>query len=88
MERQTVEGVVSALVFQNEENGYTILRLELEQEEITAVGTMPGVTAGEYLVLHGGWTRHPAYGPRCAGGPGKAGQNQGDYPQTGPADQR
>ena len=64
MEQQTVEGVVSALVFQNEENGYTILRLELEQEEITAVGTMPGVTAGEYLVLHGGWTRHPAYGPQ------------------------
>ena len=64
MEQQTVEGVVSALVFQNEENGYTILRLELENEEITAVGAMPGVTAGEYLILHGGWTRHPSYGPQ------------------------
>ena len=53
MEQQTVEGVVSALVFQNEENGYTILRLELENEEITAVGAMPGVTAGEYLIQIG-----------------------------------
>ncbi|MBE6955913.1 MAG: ATP-dependent RecD-like DNA helicase [Ruminococcaceae bacterium] len=57
-----VEGIVSSIIFQNEENGYTILRLEAGQGEITAVGCMPGVAPGESLTLRGGWVRHPAYG--------------------------
>ena len=57
-----VEGVVSSIVFQNEENGYTILRMNAGQGEITAVGCMPGVAPGETLVLKGGWVRHPSYG--------------------------
>lgn len=57
-----VEGTVSSIVFHNEENGYTILRLEAGAGEITAVGCMPGVAPGESLTLRGGWTRHPTYG--------------------------
>ena len=39
-----VEGTVSAVLFRNEENGYTVLRLDCgEKGEITAVGCMPGV---------------------------------------------
>ena len=63
-EPELVEGSVSSLIYQNEENGYTILRLEVRGEEITAVGTMPGVAPGEYLSLRGGWVRHPTYGPQ------------------------
>ena len=43
------EGSVSAVIYCNEENGYTILRLDLGEEEITVVGSLPGVTPGEYL---------------------------------------
>ena len=59
-----LDGTVSAVIYRNEENGYTILRLETtdEGEEVTVVGTMPGVNPGEGLSVHGQWTRHSTYG--------------------------
>lgn len=57
-----IEGTVSSVIFQNEENGYTILRLETEGGEITAVGCMPGAAPGELLSLQGKWVRHATYG--------------------------
>ena len=63
-EQEVLEGTVSSIIFQNEENGYTILRMDLHGEEITVVGTMPGVAPGEYLSVRGSWTRHPTYGPQ------------------------
>lgn len=59
-----LEGIVNAIIYQNEENGYTILRLDVKEEEITVVGTMPDATPGEYLTIHGRWIRHPTYGPQ------------------------
>ena len=59
---ELVEGTVSAVIFQNQENGYTILRLDVKDEEVTVVGSMPGVAPGEYLSVRGSWTRHPTYG--------------------------
>ena len=57
-----MEGAVSSLIFQNEENGYTILRLDVGEEEMTVVGSMPGVSPGEYLTVRGQWVRHATYG--------------------------
>lgn len=59
-----LEGTVAAVIYRNEENGYTILRLESPdaEEEVTVVGTMPGITPGEGLSVHGRWTRHSTYG--------------------------
>ena len=58
-----IEGTVTALLFRNEENGYTVLRLDCPGKgEITAVGCMPGVAPGESLELEGTWGRHPSYG--------------------------
>ena len=59
---ELVEGTVSSLIFQNEENGYTILRLDVGGEEVTVVGAMPGVSPGEYLSVRGRWVRHATYG--------------------------
>ena len=61
-EQNQLEGVVSAIIYQNEENGYTILRLDVKDEEITVVGSMPGVSPGEYLTVKGRWVRHATYG--------------------------
>ena len=61
-ELELVEGTVASLIFQNEENGYTILRLERGGEELTLVGEMPGVSPGEYLSVQGRWVRHATYG--------------------------
>ena len=57
-----LEGTVSSVIYRNEENGYTILSLETGEEEVTVVGTMPGITPGEGLSVHGQWTRHSTYG--------------------------
>lgn len=61
-ELSVLEGTVSSLIFQNEENGYTILRLDVGEEEMTVVGSMPGVSPGEYLTVRGQWVRHTTYG--------------------------
>ena len=63
-ELELLEGTVSAVIFQNEENGYAILKLDVRGEEVTVVGPVSGVSPGEYLSVRGRWTRHPAYGPQ------------------------
>ena len=61
-ELELIEGSVSTVIFQNEENGYTILKLDVHGEEVTVVGPMAGTAPGEYLTVRGRWTRHPVYG--------------------------
>ncbi len=57
-----VEGTAAAVVFQNEENGYTVLKLRGAERNFTAVGCIPGVFPGERLRLRGAWTSHGTYG--------------------------
>ena len=63
-EPQKLEGQVDQVVFRNEENGYSVLRLRVEGqgEPQTVVGCMPGVSVGESLNLTGEWMRHATYG--------------------------
>ncbi len=58
-----IEGAVETVLFRNDENGYTVLKLNCgDKGEVTAVGCMPGVAPGERLELEGTWGRHPSYG--------------------------
>lgn len=57
-----LEGDVVSIVYQNGENGYTVLRLATPEGVATAVGCMPGVAVGETLLLHGQWGAHQSYG--------------------------
>ncbi|UOO37760.1 ATP-dependent RecD-like DNA helicase [Oscillospiraceae bacterium CM] len=63
-ERQDIkiEGTVAALVYQNTDNGYAVLRLQTDNGLVTAVGCMPGINPGEALILTGVWATHHAYG--------------------------
>lgn len=64
-ERCTVEGTVQSVVFQNEENGYTVLSLLTEQGEVvTVVGCIPYAAPGEGMTVTGVWITHPLYGPQ------------------------
>ncbi|RKI66520.1 ATP-dependent RecD-like DNA helicase [bacterium 1xD42-67] len=63
-ELELLEGTVSASIYQNEENGYTILKLDVRGEEVTVVGPIGGASPGEHLAVQGRWTRHPTYGPQ------------------------
>ena len=59
----SIDGTVDAVIFQNEENGYTVLRLEVgAPEPVTVVGCIPGVAPGEGLTVTGTWGRHASYG--------------------------
>ena len=59
----TTEGTVHSLIFQNPENGYTVLRLVTEEgEAVTVVGCIPCVAPGERLAVDGVWERHPQHG--------------------------
>ena len=57
-----LEGTVSAVIFRNEENGYTVLRLSMEQAEVTVVGCIPFLSPGEGLTVTGSWMTHASYG--------------------------
>ncbi|MHC5212543.1 MAG: SF1B family DNA helicase RecD2 [Planctomycetota bacterium] len=59
-----LRGTLVSITFRNEDNGYTVARVELDDEPkpVTAVGCMPGVVEGDTLALSGRWIEHPSYG--------------------------
>lgn len=58
-----LEGSVEGIIYSNEENGYTILELVTDKNElVTAVGIMPYVGEGESLKVYGKWVHNPKYG--------------------------
>ena len=63
MEMEILQGTVSAVVFQNYDNGYAVLRLRCENSEtVTVVGTIPLPAVGERLMVTGKWSTHSSYG--------------------------
>ena len=63
MEQEILYGAVKTVVFQNPENGYTVLRLLTQDgETVTVVGTIPMTAVGERLSITGHWTAHASYG--------------------------
>ena len=57
-----LEGEVENIVFRNDENGYTVLEIADGDEQLTAVGVMPPVSAGDKVVLTGWFSEHKIYG--------------------------
>ena len=57
-----ITGVVEDVVFYNSENSFTVLDVSSGGELITAVGTLPEITAGEKVVLTGVWDMHQSFG--------------------------
>ena len=62
-EETTIMGTVLSVVFQNEENGYAVLRLVTDDGELlTLVGCVPCAAPGENLTATGTFSSHPQYG--------------------------
>lgn len=62
-EETTIMGTVLSVVFQNEENGYAVLRLVTDDGELlTLVGCVPCAAPGENLTATGSFSSHPQYG--------------------------
>lgn len=59
---ETVKGYVEHIIYQNGDNGYTVMELNCEGEGITCVGTFRGVEEGENMELTGEFVEHALYG--------------------------
>ncbi len=57
-----VTGFVERIKYRNEDNGYTVLSLNVNGEETAAVGTFHYISEGELVEASGQMTVHPVYG--------------------------
>lgn len=61
-EQITLEGLITEIVYYNEDNGYTVCEIEEEDNKMIGVGTLPGIHPGEYIKALGYWKVHNIYG--------------------------
>ncbi len=60
---ELISGSVAAVVFQNSENGYAVIKLNsTDGTTVNVVGTIPMVSVGERLIVTGRWSTHASYG--------------------------
>ena len=66
-ERTTVIGTILSVIYQNEENGYAVVRVVTDDGELTTVvGCIPCAAPGEGLLLTGSYVNHPQHGEQFA----------------------
>ena len=63
---ENVKGYIEKIVYRNEENGYTVMSVNADGEEITCVGIFHYIGEGEYLELQGEYIEHPSYGEQLS----------------------
>ena len=59
---ETITGYVDHIIYRNAENGYTVLVLVCQEEELTCVGVFSDIVEGENIEARGEFTEHPTYG--------------------------
>lgn len=59
---ETIEGEIYEVIYQNDDNGYTVCDVECNKSLVTACGHMPFIAPGEGVRLIGKWVTHPDYG--------------------------
>ena len=59
---ETIKGYVDHIIFRNAQNGYTVLVLIVEEEEVTCVGVFSDIVEGENIEATGEYADHPTYG--------------------------
>ena len=57
-----IKGIVEHIIYTNEDNGYTVMDVGLEDDVITACGILPYINEGDAVILRGKWTHNPKYG--------------------------
>jgi len=60
--KETLTGILSHIIFSNEDNGYTVAEFEGDSYDFIAVGILYGAYEGEKIELTGTWTDHATYG--------------------------
>ena len=62
MEKESIKGYVTHIKYRNEKNGYTILTLETDEDDVVCVGSFSAVSEGDLLSVTGTYTVHNVYG--------------------------
>ena len=62
MEKESIKGYVTHIKYRNEKNGYTILTLETDEDDVVCVGCFSAVSEGDLLSVTGTYTVHNVYG--------------------------
>ena len=59
-----ISGLIERVTFHNDESGCCVLRVKtpVHRKEATVFGSLPSVTAGEWLVAEGWWGRDKEHG--------------------------
>lgn len=57
-----LEGQLEEIIYQNENNSYTIAELSTDEEIFTVVGYLPFINEGDFLSLEGKFVTHQDYG--------------------------
>ena len=61
-EPEIIDGEIYEIIYQNEDNGYTVCEVSCNNSIVTACGHMPFVAPGEGIRMKGKWVMHPDYG--------------------------
>ena len=59
---EQLEAIVESTVYRNEENGYSVVTVQVGRHQHTVVGNLPELTQGEQVVFTGQWVEHTQYG--------------------------
>ena len=61
---ESLSGLIERVTFFNEENGFAVLKVKAKghRDEITVVGSLPAVSAGEWVTAEGRWVRDRDFG--------------------------
>src|SRR5258708_13422361 len=61
---EQISGLIERVTFHNDESGFCVLRIKVkgQRDDVTVVGSLPLVTAGEWLAAEGWWVRDKEHG--------------------------
>ena len=63
VEQTEINGIISSVIYLNDENGYAVVRMETDSGEmVTAVGCLPYIAPGEMISAEGSWVTNAQHG--------------------------
>ncbi len=63
VELTEINGIISSVIYLNDENGYAVVRMETDSGEmVTTVGCLPYIAPGEMISAEGSWVTHAQHG--------------------------
>lgn len=61
---ESLSGLIERVTFFNEENGWAVLKVKAKghRDLVAVVGSLPSVSAGEWVTAEGGWVQDREFG--------------------------